>query len=223
VQGRAWPPSLVAEDDALYAGQARTLGAVDEAIRDLADKLAADGTFADTVFIVLSDNGFSHGEHFWKGKGCEYEPAVRTALAIASKRFAAASAVRSQIAGNVDLAPTIAELAGHAHPAPLGGTSLVEAILSPDKRPRSDLLLERKSANPTGAGTRANPIPTWDGVVAERGDSIWKYVELAGGSFGRELYDLTKDPFELSNVVENPAHGALVAGLALRIRELKTA
>ena len=47
---------------------------------------------------------------------------------------------------------------------------------------------------------------------------IWKYVELVSGE--KELYNLDRDPFELSNVAGNASNAALEATMAARLREL---
>src|SRR4029453_11273662 len=59
-----------------------TLLAVDDALRRLVDAL---GPRIDrTVIFVLSDNGYSFGEHRWEGKRCPYDACVRIPLAIRS-------------------------------------------------------------------------------------------------------------------------------------------
>ena len=47
---------------------------------------------------------------------------------------------------------------------------------------------------------------------------VWKYVELVSGE--KELYNLDRDPFELTNVAGNTSNAALVGTMAARLREL---
>lgn len=221
VQNADWTAAEMAEDDALYASQVKTLAAVEEMVGGVIDQLAEQSLLADTVFVILSDNGYSHGEHFSKGKGDEYDPSVRTALAIASKSFVPQNQERFEIAANIDVAPTLAELAGLPPDPTVEGVSLAPLLSPGGALARTDLLLERWSKNPSGDGTPANPVPTWDAVVAWRGGRLWKYVELAAGANDRELYDLKGDPYELANLVSGPEHAALVAELSARLAALK--
>ena len=50
-------------------------------------------------------------------------------------------------------------------------------------------------------------------------DRPWKYNEYQTGE--SELYDLTLDPFELTNVVTDPANAGTIATLAAHLRELR--
>ena len=55
----------------------------------------------------------------------------------------------------------------------------------------------------------------------------WKYTELpvkpgsTTSGFETELYDLATDPYELTNLVGDPANAARVAAMAARLRELR--
>ena len=83
-----------------------TLLGVDDALRAIVDAL---GPRIDrTVIIVLSDNGYSFGEHRWEGKRCPYEACVRIPLAVHSPWPVEPSASPVSV---VDLAPTILDLA----------------------------------------------------------------------------------------------------------------
>ena len=75
------------------------------------------GELRKTVFIFTSDNGQFHGQHRLRsGKVLPYEEALRMPLLIrAPKRYRdGASRVRKvgRPVGNIDLAPTILDLAG---------------------------------------------------------------------------------------------------------------
>lgn len=221
VQGLSWTAQNAADDDAFFVNQARTLAAVDEMMVEIVNGLEARGELGNTIFFFATDNGYSHGEHFWRGKATAYEPSVKTSLVIASRsRVPAGGAERPQLAGLIDVAATVYDLAGETGGPPIAGVSLAPVLDSDDVWPREDLLVERRSKNPSGDGTPANPVPSWNGLVARRDGRMWKYLELAAGVVNRELYDLTGDPYELVNVASDPERAGLVAELSLRIREL---
>ena len=95
----------------LRAQQIRSLQAVDDAVRALIEHQRARGRLDDTFFFYTSDNGLSWGEHRWTKKEVPYEESIRVPLVI---RFdgRAEPHVEDRMALNIDLAPTIADLAG---------------------------------------------------------------------------------------------------------------
>ena len=90
--------------------EAETLLSLDDALRRIVDEVRARGELRRTVIIFMTDNGWSFGQHRWVGKRCPYDPCIRTPLAIRSPWVEAATV--DQLVSNVDIAPTIAELAG---------------------------------------------------------------------------------------------------------------
>src|SRR5829696_5891255 len=101
----------VAEIDAQYRDRLRTLLAVDEMVATLVETLEATGELENTYLFFTSDNGFLLGEHRLPiGKETPYQEAVRVPLLVRGPGVPAGTAVDS-LALNVDLAPTLAELA----------------------------------------------------------------------------------------------------------------
>jgi arylsulfatase A-like enzyme len=175
-----------------------TLLAVDEAIETIVRTLRSRGLLDRTVIVVVSDNGFSFGEHRWVKKSCPYEACTRVPLLI---RFPpAAHAVEPLLTSTIDLAPTIAELAAVDVPATVDGSSLLPVLTGGDDpdRPRVVFL--------EWAGDRE--VPGWWQVRT----ADFAYTELVTGE--RELYDLVRDPDELRNVVDRPAYARAVERLA---------
>ena len=108
------------------------------------------------------------------------------------------------LALNIDLAPTIADAAGVAHP-PTDGRSLLPLLGGEPVSTRSDFLIEHME------GT--NPIPTFCAVRSER----WTYVRYSTGE--EELYDLAPDPFELENVGRRPSMRPVLEERRARLRD----
>ena len=64
-----------------YQQRLESLLAVDEAIGQMVNQLAATGKLDNTYIIFTSDNGFMHGEHrIPQGKVVLYEPSIRVPL-----------------------------------------------------------------------------------------------------------------------------------------------
>jgi N-acetylglucosamine-6-sulfatase len=189
--------------------EAETLLSLDDAIRRIVDEVRARGELRRTIIIFMTDNGWSFGQHRWVGKRCPYDPCIRTPLAIRSP-WVEASTV-DQLVSNVDIAPTIAALAGGT--APLhDGISLAPLITGDTTReiPRDGILIE-------WAGDAE--VPPWQGVRTPN----FAYIETKGGWV--ELYDVggalgPPDPWQLHNRARDPRYAAVRDGLAERLADL---
>jgi arylsulfatase A-like enzyme len=171
------------------------------------DALERAGRLENTLIVFTSDNGISLGEHRWTKKEAPYEEAIRVPLVM---RWDAAGWVPGTelpgvLALNIDLAPTIAEAAGVAHP-PTDGMSLLPVLSGDRSSTRADFLIEHME------GT--NPIPTYCAVRSER----WLYVRYTTGE--EELYDLAADPFELENLAGVPSARSVLEDRRARLRAL---
>jgi arylsulfatase A-like enzyme len=190
--------------------QYETLGAVDAAVRSVVEALRTRGDLANTIIVYLSDNGYSYGEHRWVTKSCPYEECIRTPFVVRVPGTEART--DRHLVSSVDVAPTIAELAGVRPGGAVDGISLVPLLQgrSPP-RWRDGVLSEY-------VGSRE--VPGW----WELRTADVAYVEYATGE--RELYDLTgvlgsPDPYELENRVDDPRYASLVDELAGRLGALR--
>jgi arylsulfatase A-like enzyme len=97
-------------DDA-FRRRLQTLHDADGTVAAIWDALVASGRSANCNLFVFSDNGYLLGEHRFTGKTTPYDLTVRVSLVARGPEFAA-GAVDHRLVGNIDLAPTIAALAG---------------------------------------------------------------------------------------------------------------
>jgi arylsulfatase A-like enzyme len=195
-----------AEVAAFALDQNRTLLAVDRAVGRIVDALRATGRLHDTLIVFTSDNGIAYGEHRWTKKEVPYEESIRVPMVVRFDPFGVTS-IDEHLVANIDIAPTVAALAGVATPH-VDGRSLLPLLGSPeaDQPWRQDLLLEHME------GT--NPVPTYCGVRAVH----MVYIRYATGE--EELYDLTADPFEFSNLSADPSAADLLSSMRARLDAL---
>jgi arylsulfatase A-like enzyme len=171
------------------ARQVRTLLSVDDAVKSVIDDLRVRHQLDNTVFILTSDNGYLLGEHnIVLSKEYAFE-AAQMPFWIAGPGFRA-GAKSDAFVTNLDIAPTIAKVAG----ASTDGASV-------DGRPIQDIL-----ADPQHGRERFLPLFIPNVVPKGEGVKTWryKYVRYRDGS--EELYDLAVDPYELENKSDDPKY-----------------
>jgi arylsulfatase A-like enzyme len=196
--------------DAHYRNRIRTLQAVDDMVADLVQTLRATGTFDNTYIFFTSDNGYLLGEHRRAEKGLPYEEAIRVPLLVRGPGVPAR--VEPRLASNIDLAPTIAALAGLEVPGFVDGRSLVPLLRNEASPPwRDAVAIERASRNEVEAADEVNAAlkdigtkpfnPPFRGLRTM--DRV--YIEYPNSS-EQELYDLAADPAQLQNLAGDPDH-----------------
>ena len=203
-----------------YQKALESLRSVDEGVKLVHDTLGSLGRLRNTYIVFTSDNGFFFGEHrLTGGKFIAYEPATHLPLLIRGPGIKPGTAT-GELAANIDIAPTILELAGAGADKSIDGRSLVPFMRDPSLRTRRPILFESfVQTNDVEANGQPGAVPaerarpaagaSSDGatasIVAPPKDYVgirlgpYKYIEWPSGE--KELYDVNKDPNELNNLV----------------------
>jgi N-acetylglucosamine-6-sulfatase len=210
----------IRKNDRRYRDRVLTMLAVDEMIGQLVETLTATGQLDNTYIIFTSDNGYHFGQHRRReGKGSFYEEDIHVPLIIRGPGVKAGASLEGYVVGNVDLAPTIAELAGVTPPDYVDGSSMVrlfDGVLSPASEWRSAYLLEFYGFNEKDGDPNAPaPLPEFLGLRTQH----YLYVEYKDGFI--ELYDLQNDPYELENIASQ-ADQSLLTNLSGLLHALET-
>ncbi len=202
-----------------YEKQLESLRSVDDGVKQVIDTLGLMGRLRNTYVIFTSDNGFFFGEHrLIGGKFLAYEPATHLPFLIRGPGVKQDSST-GELAANIDIAPTILELAGVEADKSVDGRSLVPFLHDPDLRSRRPILfesfVETSDVNAQGAitsgagrsGAQASatahasilaPPKDYEGIRL----GPYKYIAWPTGE--KELYDINKDPNELNNLARDP-------------------
>ncbi|MBC2737742.1 MAG: sulfatase [Desulfobacteraceae bacterium] len=181
--------------DFLYRNYCETVVSVDEQVGRLLAALDAMGIAENTIVIYAGDNGHFWGEHGLYDKRLAYEESIRIPFIVRYPGLIRDPGRRArQMVLNIDLAPTLLELAGIVPPAAMQGRSLVPILEDAATPGRTAWLYEHFPVFPI-------PIP---GITAIR-TANYKYVEYQEDLRPRELFDLTKDPREQTNLIQTPA------------------
>jgi len=197
-------------------------------------KLDELGLAEDTIIVFTSDHGYHMGEHGLWQKMSLFEESARVPLLIVAPGISQPGSRIPAPVSQVDLYPTLAELAGVPAPETLQGQSLVPLLRDPDEPGRGWALTQvwRRAPAPgagkSGKGGKGGkgekggqaPAPSpelFDGYSLRV--PAWRYTEWDEGARGRELYDHENDPGEQRNLAEDPAHAETVARLSRLLRE----
>lgn len=200
-----------------YRGELASLKSVDDSVAAIVGALRRTGQLANTYVFFTSDNGYFHGEHrIPKTKYWPYDPSARVPLLVRGPGIARGKISREMVS-NVDLAATIAAIAGARPGHPLDGRSLLPFARRPARRTgRPQLFSALRGEGGGEGGNPTNPqrfAPGYDAIRTDR----YLYVEYTTGD--RELYDLKLDPYELQSQVLNPAYLPTLQALAGALAE----
>lgn len=175
----------------------------DAAIGRVLAALESHGLADDTVVVFTADHGHFYGQHGLQAKGpFHYEDLIRVPMIVRDPRAASRGAVSDAIQSHVDLAPTLLEYAGLAVPSTMTGVSQREVWAGTEERARESTICEFHH-EPTTLNLRS--------YIEGR----YKLTVYQGREYG-ELYDLERDPRELTNLWNDPDSASLKSALLLR-------
>jgi len=165
---------------------------------------------------LASDHGYWYGEH---GLSVErrlaYEEALRIPLLVRYPRKFAAGGLVDELALSIDLAPTLLEVAGVPIPKYVDGRSLVPLLSGNTPSDwRTSFLIEYYTDTVFPRVFKMG----YKAVRTERYKYI-RYNELEGMN---ELYDLSTDPYELHNLIDDPDSQATRKQLQAELQKFVT-
>ncbi len=175
---------------------------IDEQIDRILHFLRTRNLLEQTLIVFTSDHGDMRGDHNLWRKSYPYEGSVRIPMImrwpegmIAQKR-----GIRCDRPVELrDVSPTCLEAAGiFSTPEPLDGISLLAFAREPQKQRRPWIDLEH-----------ATCYETWNQWNALT-DGKEKYIYFAGDGT-EQFFDLTRDPHELRDLTNDPAHAPRLA------------
>jgi N-acetylglucosamine-6-sulfatase len=221
-----------------------SLRGVDDGVKEIVEELGALHRLRNTYIIFTSDNGFFYGQHrLVGGKFLAYEPSTHLPFLIRGPGIKPGSET-NELASNIDIAPTILELAHASADRSVDGRSLYpfahDTELSTSRPVLFESYVETNDVEedggaaaiaPTTAGASARGIATEGGgahasILAPPKNYYgivlgpYKYIEWPDGE--KELYDLETDPYELNNRVRDPNFFPIRAFLHRELERLET-
>jgi len=220
-------PEHVQQLMACYYGMTRF---VDDGLGRILDAVDANGLRENTIVVFCSDHGDLMGEHQMARKGgVFYDALTRVPLVVAWPGMIDGGATDESMANLVDVVPTVLELQGLDVPRSMQGRPLPKVT---GAEPREAAFSEY------GAGGRPFTMEDLASVRASGRRALfqslqwreaegrrkmvrtpdWKFVHDSMGDLD-ELYDLTADPWELTNLAGNPEFADVRAEMIRRLAD----
>lgn len=184
-----------------YRRYCEALLAVDDSVGRLLDNLEKSGELENTVVLYLGDNGFIFGEHGLIDKRCAYNESVKVPMLMRYPKAIKGGTTVEKIVANIDVAPTLLEVAGLKGTGEMNGASFWplakgEKLADWRKYLLYEYYWERNYPQ----------TPTTHAVIGED----YKYIRYHGVWDVDELYDLKSDPKERINLFNDSTQAARV-------------
>lgn len=199
------PEDVIASTDEFRLNQLRTLASLDRTIGKILLELENQGELDNTFILYISDNGVHWGEHRLVTKNRYYDEVSRVPFAIRYPPLIPQPYLDEEhVVGNIDIAPTALDLAGIPIPEEMDGLSILD-LLAGNTEWRKGILLEG-----------------WPGRGVFSAVHTGKYVYAEIFEDTPEFYDLTKDPYQLENLINDPAYRDLIEEHMQLLKVLQT-
>ncbi|QDU06675.1 sulfatase [Gimesia aquarii] len=220
-----YPDHAVIRND--WAEYLNSVMYTDRQVGQIIARLKAENVLENTVVFFLTDHGISHA----RGKQFLYEEGLKIPFVVWGLKYEPVGSVRDELISHIDLSATSLALAGIKIPAKMQGRPL----FGPQARSRKYVVSARDRCDETVDHIRsvrkghfkyirnylperpylqpckykdAKPfMPVLRELHAAGKLNAAQSLHLAETRPEEELYDLTRDPWEIHNLASDPAYG----------------
>lgn len=231
------PPAEVYNVLAVYYGMVRFL---DDGLGQILDALDRLELRERTIVVFCADHGDFAGEHHMMRKGgLFYDCLTRVPLILSWPGHIPAGRVDDSMANLIDIVPTLLHLQGLETPRSMQGAPLPRSMQGlplptvTNAPPREATFAEYGAGGPPFTLADLAALPEPYGLKASKASLQWREAEgrrkmvrtrnwkVVHDPLGDkdELYDLANDPWELTNVIDDPTHSVIIADLRLKLLE----
>ncbi len=174
---------------------------MDDALGRLFKTIEELGLIENTYIFFMSDNGWMLGEHGFTSKVLPYRPSSSVPLFVIGPDIKPGS--NSNLILNIDMAPTILELAGIEIPDNIHGESITGILLGKKQECRDAFVYE-------GLGNYGGALPNLT-VVSKKYRYIVTYEnESLQKVLFKELYHQKQDFDEMNNLINNSSYKSVI-------------
>lgn len=176
--------------------------AVDKEFSRLLNALEENGMAEDTIVVYSSDHGEMMGAHGHMAKQMPHEESCRVPFIVRLPGKRKRSAASSELLASIDIYPTLCGLAGISVPSHCSGRDLSGIIRGDGHTHAPEMAFLMNEQGPT---TRQEcNVQTYRGV---RTRTHTYAIQLDGRWC---LYDNVKDPYQMHNLIKDPASQPLI-------------
>ncbi len=210
-----------------------SVASADRAFGRIVESIRSSNIAANTLILFTAD----HGIAFPHAKMTLYDPGIKVPL-ILSVPGVCGGVVHQEMISNVDVMPTLLDLAGLAHPAHLHGRSF-QGLLTGGQYTPNEAIFAEKTYHTYYDPMRAIRTSRWK-LIANFEFAPWQ--ETSPDYFGNakgyvevskalkvphdaqyhppfELYDLENDPYEQHNLADEPSRRSTFEDLIRSLRK----
>ncbi len=204
-----------------YIDYFRTLTAIDANVGKIVALLEELEIDEETMIIFSSDNGYHFGEHGIGDKRSAYEVSMRVPLIVKYPASGKSGIVSDALTLNIDLAPTLLDMAGLKIPDEMQGKSWKPLIEGNAGSIREGFLYEYffSYTDITDYEIQTANPPITPTIVAYRTDDA-KLITYPEQGW-TELFDLQNDVYEQKNVAEAVEYATVKADLEAALAKEK--
>lgn len=205
----------------------RCVQSVDDNVGRILDFLDAEGLANETIVIYTSDQGFFLGDHGFFDKRLMYEESLRMPFLVRYPGTIKPKTVNADIVLNIDFAPTFLDYAGVKVPEEMQGKSFKANLSGHTPKDWRKSMYYRYWMHNDGD----HHVPAHYGVRTKQYKLIYYYGKALGMKGAHdpdsrpdwELYDVVKDPHEMTNLYMDPKYARVAAGLKQEMDRLQRA
>jgi N-acetylglucosamine-6-sulfatase len=195
----------------MYRHYCEMILSIDDSVGRVMQTLKQRGVDRNTLVLFTSDGGHFWGEHGLIDKRCAYEESIRIPLLAHCPSLIKPETKCDAIMANIDVAPTLLELAGVDVPASIDGQSFAGLLKDPaSKYPWRQSLLYEYYWEPQ--------FPQTPSMFCLR-DNRFKLIQYHGIWDTDELYDTVNDPHETRNLIREPEHNQRVSQMRQQLHQ----
>ncbi|GAF04092.1 sulfatase-like hydrolase/transferase [Saccharicrinis fermentans] len=186
---------------------------LDGFVEGLIKEVKSLGLLDNTYIFFMSDNGWMVGDHGFTSKVLPYRPASHVPFFVLGPGIKKNTESNTMVS-NIDIAPTMLDLAGVSVPDYMHGKSLKDVLTQKESVVRDIFIYE-------GVGKYGGSRPNLTAISDDyRLIITYKDETLKEESF-RELYHQKKDKWEMTNLASNPEYASVVRKLESDIKKHK--
>lgn len=184
------------ETDSLTLLEFQNLAGVEANVSAVMGWLESHNELDSTMVIFTSDNGYLMGEHKLEAKQIAQEESIRVPLYIRFPSwFQAGTVFSNMMATNIDIAPSLLDAAHITNTYNMDGMSLSKLADGSSQRKYFFYQYAGESGAPSIRAVRS---------------AQYKYVKHYCTSVVEEFYDISTDPKENSNLINNSSYATLI-------------